>query len=45
MFNKFNFSTDDEDRDELKIFKNIINSCIFRVASHPTIFPYADAIT
>jgi hypothetical protein len=30
MFKKKNFSTDVEDHDELKIFKNIRNSIIFR---------------
>jgi hypothetical protein len=45
MFKNSNFSTDVEDQDELKIFKNIRKYGIFRVASHPTVFPYADAIT
>jgi hypothetical protein len=45
MFKKSNFSVEAEDPDELQVFKNIRKSSIFRVATHPTIFPYADAIT
>jgi hypothetical protein len=45
MFKKKNFSTDVEDQDELKIFKNIRRSGIFRVAAHVVVFPCTDAIT
>jgi hypothetical protein len=44
MFKKSSFSTDAKDQDELKIFKNIKRSGIFRVASHVVVFPYVDAI-
>jgi hypothetical protein len=39
MFKKYNFSTDAKDQDELKIFKNIRKSNIFRVVSHPIYSP------
>jgi hypothetical protein len=45
MFKKSNFSTKSEDPGELQEFKNIRKSGIFRVATHPTIFPCADAIS
>jgi hypothetical protein len=35
MFKKSNFSIEAEEPDELKVFKNIRKSSIFRVASHP----------
>jgi hypothetical protein len=45
MFKKSNFSTEAEETDELHAFKNIRKSGIFRVATHPTVFPSADAIS
>jgi hypothetical protein len=45
MFKKSNFSVETEDPDELQAFKNIRKSWIFRVATHPTIFPCTDAIS
>jgi hypothetical protein len=44
MFKNKNFSIDIEDQDELRIFKNIKKSGIFRVASRTTIFPCAYSI-
>jgi len=45
MFKNKKFSTDVEDQDELKIFKNIRRYGIFRVASYVVVFPCIDAIT
>jgi hypothetical protein len=45
MFKKSNFSAEAEDPDELQAFKNIRKSGIFRVATHPTVFPCTDAIS
>jgi hypothetical protein len=44
IFKKSSFSTDVEDQDELKLFKNIRRSGIFRVASHIVFFLYVDFI-
>jgi hypothetical protein len=45
MFKKSNFYTEAEEPDELQAFKNIKNSGVFRVATHPTVFPCAGAIS
>jgi hypothetical protein len=45
MFRKSNFSTEAEETDELKVFKKSRIFGIFRVASHPVVFPCVDAIT
>jgi hypothetical protein len=45
MFKKSNFSVEAEEPDELKVFKNIKKSGIFRVASTPMVFPCVDSIT
>jgi hypothetical protein len=45
MFKKSNFSTEVEEPYELKVFKNIRKSGIFRVAAHPMVFPCVDSIT
>jgi len=45
MFKKKKFATDIEDRDELKVFKNIRRSMIFRLESCDVVFPFIDAIT
>jgi hypothetical protein len=45
MFKKQNLSIDVEDQDELRIFKNIRRSGIFRVAARVVVFPCVDAIT
>jgi hypothetical protein len=44
IFKKSNLSTEAEDPDELQVFRNIRKSSKFGVATHPKIFPYADAI-
>jgi hypothetical protein len=44
MFRKSNFSTEAEDPGELQAFKNIRKSGLFRVVTHPTVFPCADVI-
>jgi hypothetical protein len=36
---------EEEELDELQVFKNIKKSGIFRVAAHPTVFPCADTIS
>jgi hypothetical protein len=45
MFKKKNFTTDPEDQDKLRIFKNIRKYVIHRVATHIVVFPCVDAIT
>jgi hypothetical protein len=45
MFKKSKFSIEVEDPKELQAFRNIKKSGIFRVASHPTMFPCADVIS
>jgi hypothetical protein len=45
VFKRHKFSTNVEDQDELKIFKKIINSRIFIVATHVLMFHCSDAIT
>jgi hypothetical protein len=45
MFKKSKFFIEAEELDELKVFKNIRKSGIFRVASHPVMFPCTDSIT
>jgi hypothetical protein len=45
MFKRKNFSIDAEDRDELKIFKNIRKYGIHRVEACTIVFPCVDAIT
>jgi hypothetical protein len=44
MFKKHNFSIDVEDKDEMKIFKNIRRFGIFRVAACVVVFPCIDVI-
>jgi hypothetical protein len=45
MFKKSNFSIEEEEPDEIQAFKNIRKSRIFRVESHPTVFPCAYTIS
>jgi hypothetical protein len=45
MFKKSSFPTEVKDQDELKIFKNIQRSGIFRVTTHVVVFPCVDAIS
>jgi hypothetical protein len=45
MFKNNNFSPDAGDQDELKIFKNIRRSWIFRVVAYATVFPCGETIT
>ena len=45
MFKKSNFYVEEEEPDELQVFRNIGKSGIFRVAAHPTVFPCADTIS
>jgi hypothetical protein len=45
MFKKSNFSVEAEEPDELQVFRNIRKLGIFRVATHPTVFPCADTIS
>jgi hypothetical protein len=44
MFKKSNFSMEAKEPDELQVFKNIRKSGIFKVETHPTMFPYAFSI-
>jgi hypothetical protein len=45
MFKNSNFSSEVEDPYQLKVFKNIRKSRIFRLAAHPMVFPFKDSIT
>jgi hypothetical protein len=45
MFKKSKFSIEEEDPSELQAFRNIRKLGIFRVETHPAMFPYADAIS
>jgi hypothetical protein len=42
MFKNSNFSIEVEDPYELQAFKNIRKSRIFKVATHPMVFPCVD---
>jgi hypothetical protein len=45
MFKKSNFFVEAEEPDELCVFENIRKSRIFRVATHPEVFPCTDSIS
>jgi hypothetical protein len=45
MFKKKNYAIDAEDQDELRVFKNIRKSRIFKVAARAVVFPCVDAIS
>jgi hypothetical protein len=45
MFNKSNFSVEGEEPDEFQVYKNMKKMGIFRVATHPTVFPCEDSIS
>jgi hypothetical protein len=44
MFKKLNFYIEEEEPDKLQAFKNIRKLGIFRVETHPTVFPCIDSI-
>jgi hypothetical protein len=45
MFKKSNFSIEVEESDEIQAYRNIKKSGIFRVETHPTVFPCVDSIS
>jgi hypothetical protein len=45
MFKKQNFTFDAEDKDEIKIFKNIRKYGIHRVAAHFVVFPCINVVS